>query len=121
MRAAMGRLVNSQRRRAVALTMLAVAAYALPALASESAERLYSRGLVEFHRDHFQAAPDLFAQAVQAVPNAAHAFYYLGVAKARLGVLDAAIADLQSAVGGVPTFPRRSSSSASRSSRRSAI
>ncbi len=105
MTAAMGRLVSSRRHWAVALTVLALAAYALPALASESAERLYSRGLVEFHRDHFEAARDLFAQAVQADPNDAHALFYLGVAKARLGDLDGAIADLQSAVARDPNLP----------------
>ena len=101
----MGSIGYSRCRWAAALT-IAVVAHAVPALASESAERLYSRGLVEFHRDHFDAARDLFAQAVQADPNDAQALYYLGVTKARLGDLDGAIADLQGAVARDPNLPQ---------------
>ena len=39
------------------------------ALASEQSERLYSRGLVDFHAGRYAEALKLFDQAVQADPN----------------------------------------------------
>jgi len=69
-----------------------------PALASEQSERLYSRGLVEFHAARYTEALQLFDQAVQADATDAYALYYRGVTHGRLGDNSAAARDLQAAL-----------------------
>jgi tetratricopeptide (TPR) repeat protein len=71
------------------LTMAAAAA------AAESAQSLYSRGLVQFHRQRYAEALTLFEQAVAADPQDAYARYYRGVTYLQLKRVDDAIADLQ--------------------------
>ena len=54
------------------------------AAASGPSERLYSRGLVEFHAAHYEAALKLFDQAVQADQNDNYARFYRAVTYGRL-------------------------------------
>jgi len=68
------------------------------ASASESAERLYSRGLVEFHAQRYPQALALFEDAVREDPNDSYALYYRGVTHGRMEKYEAAIADLQAAL-----------------------
>jgi tetratricopeptide (TPR) repeat protein len=68
------------------------------ALASEQSERLYSRGLVEFHANRYPEALQLFDQAVQTDPADAYALYYRGVTHGRLGENTAAARDLEAAL-----------------------
>ena len=72
------------------------------ALASEQSERLYSRGLVDFHAERYADALKLFEQAVQADPNDPYALYYRGVTHGRLGDYNAAVTDLRAAVAKKP-------------------
>jgi tetratricopeptide (TPR) repeat protein len=87
-------------------TVLLLLLVASGALASEQSERLYSRGLVEFHAQHYAAALKLFDQAVQADPNDPYALYYRGVTHGRLGDYSAAVTDLRAAVAKKPDLPQ---------------
>jgi tetratricopeptide (TPR) repeat protein len=73
--------------------------------ASESSERLYSRGLVELHAGRTAQAQALFDRAVDADPNDPYALYYRGVTRARAKDLAGGIADLRAALRKKPDFP----------------
>lgn len=92
-----------KRTLRLALIWLSIAA---PALASEQSERLYSRGLVDFHAGRYSEALLRFEQAVQADHNDAYALYYLGVTQGRLGNFAAAVSDLRAALSHKPDLPR---------------
>ena len=79
---------------------------ACAALASEQSERLYSRGLVDFHAGRYAEALKLFDRAVQADPNDPYALYYRGVTEGRMGDYSAAVTDLRSAVEKKPDLPQ---------------
>jgi len=70
--------------------------------ASEQSKLLYSRGLVEFHADRFQAALDLFNQAVAADETDVYARYYRAVTRGRLNDLEGAIGDLRAVLVAKP-------------------
>jgi len=72
--------------------------------ASEQSTRLYSRGLVEFHQGRYQAALQLFDQAVAADPQDSYARYYRAVTRGRLHDLNGAITDLRAALAVKPDF-----------------
>jgi tetratricopeptide (TPR) repeat protein len=76
------------------------------AAASEQSERLYSRGLVEFHAEHYQEALALFQQATQADPQDAYALYYKGETEGRLDDYPAAVSDLRAALAIEPDLPQ---------------
>jgi len=83
-------------RRGAALLVLASAVCAAgTALGSEHSKLLYSRGLVEFHEEHFDKALVLFDEAVAADPEDVYARYYRAVTRERLKDDDGAIADLE--------------------------
>lgn len=63
--------------------------------ASDKSERLYSKGLADFHAERYAEALALFDQAVAADPNDPYALYYRAVTRARLEQRDGAIADLR--------------------------
>ena len=92
------------RRGVATVLMLTVALTGQVARASETSERLYSRGLVEFHAGRFRSALPLFEQAVQADPADAYALYYRGVTRGRLNDLTGAIDDLRTALVRKPDF-----------------
>jgi tetratricopeptide (TPR) repeat protein len=71
-------------------------------LASEQSERLYARGLVDFHADRYTDALQHFDQAVQADPQDVYALYYRGMTHGRLGDYAAAAADLRAALAKKP-------------------
>ncbi len=68
------------------------------AAATESAQTLYSHGLVEFHRQRYAKALAFFEQAVAADPQDAYAQYYRGVTSLQLHRVDEAIADLRTVI-----------------------
>ena len=68
------------------------------AAASDKAERLYSRALVEFHAGRYDAALELLNQAVAADPSDPYAHYYRGVTEARLGDNATAATELEEAL-----------------------
>jgi tetratricopeptide (TPR) repeat protein len=70
----------------------------MAAFASEQSQRLYARGLVEFHAKRYTAALDLFERAVSADPNDPYALYYRGVTRGRLGNYEGAVADLRTVI-----------------------
>ncbi len=70
--------------------------------ASEQSERLYSRGLVDFHVQRYADALKLFTEAVEADPNDAYALYYRGATQGRLGNFSAALKDLRAALAKKP-------------------
>lgn len=86
---------------AVLAISVALASFS-PASASEQSKLLYSRGLVEFHADHFHAALHLFDAAVKADPRDVYARYYRGVTRARVQDLSGAIADLRTVLAWKP-------------------
>lgn len=78
---------------------IAIAVAPLPAAGSPLSERLYARGLVDFADRKWEAAWRFFDQAVRADPEDHAARYYRGLASARIGQIEQAIADLEAAVG----------------------
>ena len=84
------------------LAVLAVTAGV--AAASEQSKLLYSRGLVEFHADHFEKALALFDQAVAADPADVYARYYRAVTRGRLHDVDGAIVDFKAVLAAKPDF-----------------
>jgi tetratricopeptide (TPR) repeat protein len=74
------------------------------AAASEESERLYSRGLVDFHTERYSDALQLFEQAVQADPEDVYALYYRGVTKGRVGDFRGGASDLRGALAIKPDF-----------------
>src|SRR5437879_10584862 len=90
------------RRRVAQLCAISVLLMAQVALGSEQSERLYSRGLVDFHAEHYAEALKLFEQAVQADSNDPYALYYRGVTHGRLGDYTAAATDLRAALATKP-------------------
>jgi tetratricopeptide (TPR) repeat protein len=74
------------------------------AFASEDSERLYSRGLVEFHARHYEQALSYFDRAVAADPNDVYARYYRGTTRGRLNQLDGAIEDFRAVIERKPDF-----------------
>ena len=84
-------------RRAIAIVVLALGVGSA-AFGSDKAERLYSRGLVEFHAGRFPQALELLNQAVSADPADPYARYYRGATQGRLGDYAAATADLEEAL-----------------------
>lgn len=92
-------------RRRPALQALIVVTLLLAAIAvgaSEQSERLYSRGLVDFHAGRYAEASALFDQAVQTDEHDAYARYYRGVTRGRLGDFHAAADDLRAVVAMKP-------------------
>ena len=90
-------------RRAITLgCVVACVVTAGVAAASEQSERLYSRGLVEFHADHFDKALALFDQAVAADPADIYAHYYRAVTRAHLNDMEGAVADLRIVLAAKP-------------------
>jgi tetratricopeptide (TPR) repeat protein len=87
-----------QRTRFALSCLLAVSLSATPCAAADSAERLYSRGLVDFHAGRYAEALQLFEQAVVADPDDPYALYYRGVTHGRMGNFAAAIDDLSAAL-----------------------
>ncbi len=77
---------------------------AVVAAAAEESERLYARGLVEFHANRLSEALKLFDQAVQADPQNIDALYYRGVTHGRLDDVKAAVVDLRAVVAARPNF-----------------
>ncbi len=92
------------RGRAVIAALLALSSlvFVRSAAASEQSERLYARGLVEFHTAHYPEALALFDQAVQADPQDVYALYYRGVTHGRMGDYAAAVTDLRAALATKP-------------------
>jgi tetratricopeptide (TPR) repeat protein len=88
------------------LAVLLCLAFALPARASDDSERLYSRGLVELHAGHDEAALQAFDAAVAADPADPYAFYYRGVTRARRHDYQGAVADLGRALELRPDLTR---------------
>ena len=74
------------------------------ALASGQSERLYSRGLVDFHRGRYANAVALFEQAVQADPQDAYALYYRGMTYGRMSRMQVAVNDLRQVLRLKPDF-----------------
>jgi Flp pilus assembly protein TadD len=72
--------------------------------ASEQSERLYSRGLVDFHTGRYTQALTLFQRAVDADPDDVYARYYRGVIYARLNDFAAAATDLRRVVAKHPNL-----------------
>ena len=66
--------------------------------ASERSEQLYTKGLLPFHQQNYQAALALFQQAVAADPQDGLAVYYLGVTYGKLGQHADALPHLEQAV-----------------------
>ena len=85
-------------RRALWTLLLLFLVGATTAFASEQSERLYSRGLVEFHASRYNEALALFEQAVSADPSDLYARYYRGVTHGRLGQYSPAVDDLRAVV-----------------------
>lgn len=81
---------------AVPLVVLAfLGALAGSARASEESERLYSRGLVEFHAENYTEALAYLDRAVAADRGDAYALYYRAMTQARLGNYGLAVRDLE--------------------------
>jgi tetratricopeptide (TPR) repeat protein len=74
--------------------------------ASEQSEALYSKGLVEFHAGRYEAALQLFDQAVGADPQDVYARYYRGVTRGRLHDYQGAIDDLRQVLAAKPDLPQ---------------
>jgi Tfp pilus assembly protein PilF len=70
--------------------------------AAETAEALYSRGLVQFNSRNYTEALVLFDQAVAADAEDPYARYYRGVTHLQLGRAPEAIADLRAALTARP-------------------
>jgi len=81
----------------VSIVLLAVSAQA-----SEQSKLLYSRGLVEFHAEHFDKALQIFDQAVAADATDMYARYYRAVTRGRLGDVNGAISDLRAVLAAQP-------------------
>ena len=92
-------------RRHLAVALLCALLVPAVAYASESSERLYSRGLVELHAGRTAPALALFDRAVDADPGDPYALYYRAVTRARVKDLAGAIADLRAALQKKPDFP----------------
>jgi tetratricopeptide (TPR) repeat protein len=90
------------RNPSTRLLAIAVLLVAQVALGSEQSERLYSRGLVDFHAQRYSEALALFEQAVQADPSDPYALYYRGITHGRLGDYSAAATDLRAALAKKP-------------------
>jgi tetratricopeptide (TPR) repeat protein len=86
------------------LTLFAVCVLSGGVHASEESERLYSRGLVEFHAKRYTEALTLFDRAVAADPNDALALFYRATTHARLKNYSLAIPDLELALRLRPDF-----------------
>jgi tetratricopeptide (TPR) repeat protein len=101
-------LPHPRRRRHLAKRALGLVAVALccfgPRLAnaSEKSTRLSSRGLVEFHADHYREALKLFDEAVAADEGDIYARYYRAVTRGRLDDLKGAISDLRAVLAAKP-------------------
>ncbi|HUI27225.1 MAG TPA: tetratricopeptide repeat protein [Candidatus Kryptonia bacterium] len=72
------------------------------ARASEQSKRLTSRGLVEFHAEHYAEALQLFEQAVGDDATDVYARYYRAVTRGRLNDVDGAMADLRAVLAAKP-------------------
>jgi tetratricopeptide (TPR) repeat protein len=88
--------------RRLAAVLLACALFAGRAFCGESAETLYSRGLVEFHAGRYEQALKLFDQAVETDSEDAQARYYRGVTRGRLEDFAGAVADLRAVAESKP-------------------
>jgi tetratricopeptide (TPR) repeat protein len=80
------------------LGMIGACAWSGTAHASEESERLYSRGLVEFHANNYAGALTYLDRAVAADSNDALALYYRATTQARLQNYGLAIRDLEQAL-----------------------
>jgi tetratricopeptide (TPR) repeat protein len=76
-----------------------------PALASDESERLYSRGLVDFHAGQYAPALAWFDRAVRADPADGYARYYRAVTRARAADISGAIDDLRAVMKVSPRPP----------------
>ncbi len=72
--------------------------------ASEQSKLLYSRGLVEFHAEHYTKALEIFDQAVAADAADVYARYYRAMTRGRLNDFDGAISDLRAVLAAKPDF-----------------
>jgi len=86
------------------LALLIGGALSTAALASEESERLYSRGLVDFHAEHYADALKQFDAAVAADGKDLYARYYRGVTRGRLEDYKGAASDLREVVAAKPDF-----------------
>lgn len=92
------------RRASLWLAVVAATLASHAAAASEQSQRLYSRGLVDFHAERYPKALELFEQAVQADTSDPYALYYRGVTRGRLGDYAGAVTDLRAAMAAKPDF-----------------
>jgi tetratricopeptide (TPR) repeat protein len=101
-----GVAVSLQRAATVAPLLAMIGVLALPAgaRASEESERLYSRGLVEFHAGNYAAALPYLDRAVAADGSDALALYYRAATQSRLQNYQLAIRDLEQALRLRPDF-----------------
>lgn len=102
-----GRSASRRALRAGALVAV-LTLWAGAAGASLRSQVLYARGLVPYHAGQFEQAFELFDQAVAADGQDALALYYRGLAQARRGATEAAVADLRGALQIEPRLPNAS-------------
>ncbi len=86
--------------------LVTVTVPALCAHANVRSEALFARGLIAFNGGQWDAAYDLFNQAVEADSTDAVAVYYRGLTQARRGASAAAIQDMEQALTLNPSLPR---------------
>lgn len=92
------RTCRSAAGRSIPLVVLGIVALSAGVRASEESERLYSRGLVEFHANNYPEALTHLDRAVAADPGDALALFYRAVTQARTENYRLAIADLEQAL-----------------------
>lgn len=98
--------VTMIRGTVILLALTVAVAWPPTASASTRSQILYARGLVPFEQGNWQAAYQLFDEAVRADPNDAVARYYRGVAAARLAQWNLAAQDIERAAELRPDLPR---------------
>ncbi len=88
----------------------------------KNSEELYDRGVVELNRGDYAAAQELFERALRRdteSPTAAHVYYGLAAARARLGTSETALASLAKALTLQPSLRARAQYDADLASLRS--
>lgn len=88
----------------------------------KNSEELYDRGVVELNRGDYAAAQELFERALRRdteSPTAAHVYYGLAAARARLGTSETALASLAKALMLQPSLRARAQYDADLASLRS--
>lgn len=99
----MNRFVYGSRGLVVACAILLQAG---SVYGSEESERLYSRGLTEFHAGRYEESIRWFNQSAAADSGDVNALYYRAMAQARLSNFDSAVTDLRGVLAVNPDFPR---------------